>query len=666
MEVRSSIFNEDCIAGMGERLDSESIDLVVTSIPFEELFTYSGKLEDVGNNGSTVDIRAGRFALNMRFMVDAAFRVMRPGTNFCCHIQQLLAYKIQHGFMGRRDFRGAMVDVFGAGGFQFAGEVAIPKNPQSMAQRLNLHSLQFKTGYARDSTLLAPAPNDYVLIFRKPGDHPTPPKCLRDRKNAGGWVTKEEWIRWAEGCWPDVLEIDVLDGARLHKEAKHEKHVCLARGSLVLTRDGHKPIEDVAIGDMVLTHRGRWRSVIAKACNGIRPVVQTEAQGVADLRTTPDHRLWTRSCKGRGGGKGNRWKPGSMSPHTHRRNARTAIPGWLEAQSTVGSYVNLPLPPVEESLYTAEEWWLVGRWLGDGHIDTRGRVHISCAREEVGELVAAMGSRAGFIAFEEYRTAPQVSVRDRGGRLRRLLARYGRGAAGKRLPVEALALDPVKAEALLSGYLSADGHYVARYDRWTASSVSRSLLLGMAMVAQRARGVVASVYAGRPAGTCVIEGRTVQTRPDWILSIPPNNLSAMLLDDGAWKKVRSVEPVGEAEVWDLQVEEDESFVAEGCVVHNCPLQLEIIRRCIALYTNPAELQTDVTVLDPFMGIGSTAWVALGGKSPVTGHILPGGPRNVIGFELKESYYRAAVDNAELACKRAKSSAQDLMTAAGVE
>jgi hypothetical protein len=37
---------------------TSSVHLTVTSIPFEELFTYSGKagIEDVGNNGSTIDV----------------------------------------------------------------------------------------------------------------------------------------------------------------------------------------------------------------------------------------------------------------------------------------------------------------------------------------------------------------------------------------------------------------------------------------------------------------------------------------------------------------------------------------------------------------------------------------------------------------------------------
>lgn len=226
-EIRADIFNQDCIAGMAERVAEAGIDLTVTSIPFEELFTYSGKLEDVGNNGSTIDIRMGRFALNMRFVIEQLLRVHKPGTNACIHIQQLLAYRNQHGFMGRRDFRGAMIDTFRAGGFNFSGEFVIPKDPQAMAQRLSLHSLQFKTGYARNACNLAPAVNDYVLIFQKPGDSPSPVRSIRhDKRNDGGWVSSDEWVRWASGVWDDIDEFDIIDGARHCRETNEEKHVC--------------------------------------------------------------------------------------------------------------------------------------------------------------------------------------------------------------------------------------------------------------------------------------------------------------------------------------------------------------------------------------------------------------------------------------------------------
>lgn len=61
--------------------------------------------------------------------------------------------------------------------------------------------------------------------------------------------------------------------------------------------------------------------------------------------------------------------------------------------------------------------------------------------------------------------------------------------------------------------------------------------------------------------------------------------------------------------------------------HICPLQLQVIERALQLWTNPGD-----TVLDPFNGIGSSGHVALSLK------------RRYVGIELKESYYRAAVNN----------------------
>jgi hypothetical protein len=104
--------------------------------------------------------------------------------------------------------------------------VAIPKNPQIMAQKLKLHCLMFETG-KRNSLGLAPAPNDFVMIFQKPGEAKTPVRCLYDpAKNPEGWVTTEQRINWASGVWDNIRETDVLDGWRSARESDEEKHVC--------------------------------------------------------------------------------------------------------------------------------------------------------------------------------------------------------------------------------------------------------------------------------------------------------------------------------------------------------------------------------------------------------------------------------------------------------
>lgn len=73
--------------------------------------------------------------------------------------------------------------------------------------------------------------------------------------------------------------------------------------------------------------------------------------------------------------------------------------------------------------------------------------------------------------------------------------------------------------------------------------------------------------------------------------------------------------------------------AEQDEKHICPLQLEVIQRCIELWTNPNDI-----VFDPFMGIGSTPYVALRMG------------RRGIGCELKGSYYEQAVANLTNAAK----------------
>ena len=219
-----TIHQGDCIAGMAD-LDEASVDLTVTSIPFGALFMYSGKTEDIGNNEDGVDLARSFFGAHLRFWAEALLRVTRPGTLAAIHIQQLITYAVQHGYQGRRDLRGALVDVMTAAGFEWHAEFTIPKNPQVIAQRQKLHSLLFATGY-RNALKLAPAVNDHCLVFRRPGEAPPVPALFHVDKNPDGWVTPDEWIRWARGTWDDIREMDVLEGWKLGRDEDDEKHVC--------------------------------------------------------------------------------------------------------------------------------------------------------------------------------------------------------------------------------------------------------------------------------------------------------------------------------------------------------------------------------------------------------------------------------------------------------
>lgn len=74
--------------------------------------------------------------------------------------------------------------------------------------------------------------------------------------------------------------------------------------------------------------------------------------------------------------------------------------------------------------------------------------------------------------------------------------------------------------------------------------------------------------------------------------------------------------------------------------HIHPLQLDVIERCLALWSNPEE-----TILTPFMGVGSEVWAAL-----VNG-------RRGLGIELKRSYFLQAKRNIDAAVNEWRSGAQ---------
>jgi superfamily II DNA or RNA helicase len=105
--------------------------------------------------------------------------------------------------------------------------------------------------------------------------------------------------------------------------------------------------------------------------------------------------------------------------------------------------------------------------------------------------------------------------------------------------------------------------------------------------------------------------------------VPPNGFTVQ-----EWQKYASpvwddINPSDTLQRESAREQEDER--------HICPLQLEVIRRGVRLWTNPGDV-----VLDPFAGIGSTGYVALGMG------------RQFLGAELKRSYWEQAVANLKVA------------------
>jgi site-specific DNA-cytosine methylase len=95
-----------------------------------------------------------------------------------------------------------------------------------------------------------------------------------------GDITKVDWSPYAG-------KADVLVGGS----------PCFPAGTLVLAADRLTPIEDIRVGDMVLTHRNRWRRVTAVGSKTSATITVAGAHGVA-VECTPNHPFYAESDEG--------------------------------------------------------------------------------------------------------------------------------------------------------------------------------------------------------------------------------------------------------------------------------------------------------------------------------------------------------------------------------
>lgn len=178
-------------------IPSESVGLSVFSPPFPSMYAYTNSARDIGNT-RTFHEMLDHFAL----LLPDLLRITKPGRSCAVHLTQAVAFKHSDGYCGLKDFRGECIRRFEDAGFIYYGEVTIDKNPQLKAIRTKDRGLLFKT-LSQDSSHMHMALADHLLQFRKPGDNPEPIPAGQSWKyeNTDGWISSEEWIRWARPVW---------------------------------------------------------------------------------------------------------------------------------------------------------------------------------------------------------------------------------------------------------------------------------------------------------------------------------------------------------------------------------------------------------------------------------------------------------------------------------
>jgi DNA modification methylase len=213
-----------------DKIETESVGMTIFSPPFPGMYVYTNSERDVGNC-ATIEELIGQFS----YLMPSLLRVTKPGRSCLVHLTQGVAFKWYDGYIGLKDFRGAVIREMEKHGWIYYGEVTIDKNPQVKAIRTKDQGLLFKT-LSKDSANMHMALADYLLHFRKPGDNKEPIKSgISDKYNPGnGWITSEEWIRWARPVWygddwapngDGIKETDVLN-TKAGRDADDEKHIC--------------------------------------------------------------------------------------------------------------------------------------------------------------------------------------------------------------------------------------------------------------------------------------------------------------------------------------------------------------------------------------------------------------------------------------------------------
>ena len=123
------------------------------------------------------------------------------------------------GYIGVRDFPGAVIKAHKKEGWIFTGRAFIQKNPQAQAIRTKSKALLF-VQIRKDSTCSRPALIDQILLFKKPGDNKIPVNPV-----SNGELDNERWISWAHGIWTGISETDTLQKSKA-RGIDDEKHIC--------------------------------------------------------------------------------------------------------------------------------------------------------------------------------------------------------------------------------------------------------------------------------------------------------------------------------------------------------------------------------------------------------------------------------------------------------
>jgi DNA modification methylase len=157
-----ALYNGDCMQVL-PTLEKESIDLVLYSPPFANLYTYSSSERDMSNVSDIPE-----FLQQFEFLVKELSRVTKSGRINALHVTDLFKY---NGALS--DFPSEIIKLYEKHGFTYMSRITIWKEPLRVRLKTMVQSLMHKF-IVEDSTKNYPAMPDYILLFRKKGENKVP------------------------------------------------------------------------------------------------------------------------------------------------------------------------------------------------------------------------------------------------------------------------------------------------------------------------------------------------------------------------------------------------------------------------------------------------------------------------------------------------------------
>lgn len=153
--------NNDCVLETMAMADN-SVDEIVTSIPFGNHYEYVASLNDFGHNPQDSD-----FWKQMDFLIPELLRVLKPGRMAAIHCKDRLLYGHQtaHGMMEVDYFTHDCARAFRKHGFVSYGEIFIPTD---VVRENNSTNRLGWSENAKDGTKMGVGLSEKVLLFRKP------------------------------------------------------------------------------------------------------------------------------------------------------------------------------------------------------------------------------------------------------------------------------------------------------------------------------------------------------------------------------------------------------------------------------------------------------------------------------------------------------------------